>query len=176
MQYGAIITGQFSAKFSQKTHCSLPIRVRYGMSFVDLISDLYPAPITAVMSCYIGRIIIALNRIVKKPCTEGGSTNLFANYYDIMMGVMASQITSLTIVYSNVQSGIDQRKHQSSASLAFVWGIHRWLVNSPHKGPVTWKMFPFDHVIMQFMKMSYTAWPHGWAIGWVFIDSILCSH
>ena len=40
------------------------------------------------------------------------------------------------------------RKHQSSASLAFVWGIHRWPVNSPHKAPVTQKMFPFDDVIM----------------------------
>ena len=42
---------------------------------------------------------------------------------------------------------INQRKHQSSASLAFVRGIHRWSVNSPHKGPITWKMFPFDHGI-----------------------------
>ena len=48
----------------------------------------------------------------------------------------------------------DQRKHQSSTSLAFVWGIHRWPVNSPHKGPVAQKMFPFDDVIMQ---SSYTA-------------------
>ena len=64
------------------------------------------------------------------------------------MDAMASQITSLTIVYSLVYSGADQRKHQSSASLAFVRGIHRWPVNSPHKGPVTRKMFPFDDVIM----------------------------
>ena len=49
---------------------------------------------------------------------------------------------------STVCSGADQRKHQSSASLAFVRGIHRWPVNSPHKGPVTRKMFPFDDVIM----------------------------
>ena len=61
---------------------------------------------------------------------------------------MASQITSLTFVYSTVYSGADQRKHQSSASLAFVWGIHRGPVNSPHKWPVTRKMFPFDDVIM----------------------------
>ena len=61
---------------------------------------------------------------------------------------MASQITSLTIVYSTVYSGVDQRKYQSSASLAFVRGIHRWPVNSPHKGPVTRKMFSFDDVIM----------------------------
>ena len=55
---------------------------------------------------------------------------------------MASQITSLTIVYSTVYSGADQRKHQSSAALAFEQGIHR------HKGPVTRKMVPFDDVIM----------------------------
>ena len=68
---------------------------------------------------------------------------------------MASQITSLTIVYSTVYSDADQRKHQSSAQLAFVWGIHRGSVNSPHKGPVTRKMFPFDDVIMFFL----CSWP-----------------
>ena len=60
---------------------------------------------------------------------------------------MASQITSLTIVYSAIGSGADQRKHQSSASLAFVRGIHWWTVNSPHKGLVTRKMFPFDDTV-----------------------------
>ena len=64
------------------------------------------------------------------------------------MGAIASQITSLTIVYSTVYSDADQRKHQSSVSLAFVRGIHRGPVNSPHKWPVTRKMFPFDDVIM----------------------------
>ena len=66
------------------------------------------------------------------------------------MGTEASQITSLTIVYSTVYSDADQNKHQSSASLAFVRGIHRGPVNSPHKGPVTRKMFPFDDVIMYY--------------------------
>ena len=70
------------------------------------------------------------------------------HYSDVIMNTMASQITSLTIVYSTVYSGANQRKHQSSASLAFVLGIHRWPVNSPHKGPVTRKLFPFDDVIM----------------------------
>ena len=51
------------------------------------------------------------------------------------MGTVASQITSLTIVYSTIYSGEDERKYQSSASLAFVRVIHRWPVNSPHKGP-----------------------------------------
>ena len=63
-------------------------------------------------------------------------------------GTIASQITSLVIVYSAVYSDADQRKHQSSASLAFVWGIHRRPVNSPHKWPVTRKMFPLDDVIV----------------------------
>ena len=58
-------------------------------------------------------------------------------YNDVMMGAMASQITSLPTVYSTIYSGTDQRKYQSSASLAFERGIHRWPVNSPHKGAVT---------------------------------------
>ena len=69
-------------------------------------------------------------------------------YIDVIMGAMASQITSLTIIYSTVYTGADQRKHQSSVSLTFVWIIHRWPVNSPHKWPVTRKKFPFDDVIM----------------------------
>ena len=71
------------------------------------------------------------------------------HYFDVIMGAMASQITSLTVVHSNVHSGADQRKHQSSASLAFMRGIHRRPVNSPHKWPVTRKMIPFDEVIMK---------------------------
>ena len=67
---------------------------------------------------------------------------------------MGSQITSLTVVYSTVYWGADQRKHQSSASLAFVRGIHEWLVNSLHKWPVMWKMFPFDDVIMVNLPIS----------------------
>ena len=70
------------------------------------------------------------------------------HYDDVIMETIASQITSLTSVYSTVYSGADQSKHQSSASLAFVWGIHRGPVNSPHKWPVTRQMFPFDDVIM----------------------------
>ena len=66
------------------------------------------------------------------------------HYDDIIMNAMASQIT---IVYSIVYSGADQRKHQGS--LTFVRGIHRSPVNSQHKGPVTQKMFPFDDVIME---------------------------
>ena len=70
-------------------------------------------------------------------------------HYDVIVSAMVSQITSLTIIHSTVYSGRDQGKHQVSASLAFVRGIHRWPVNSPHKGPLTWKMFSFDDVIMR---------------------------
>ena len=66
-----------------------------------------------------------------------------AHYCDVIMGAMASQITSLTIIHSIVYSGTDQRKRQSPASLASVRAIHRWPVNSPHKWPVARKMFPF---------------------------------
>ena len=64
------------------------------------------------------------------------------------MGAMGSQVTRLTTAYSTVYPGARQRKHQSFAPKAFVRGIHRWPVNSPHKRPVTHKMFPFDDVIM----------------------------
>ena len=71
------------------------------------------------------------------------------DYIDVLLDAMASQISSPTIVYSTIYSDSDQRNHQSSASLAFVRGIHQWLVNSPHKWPVMRKMFPFDDVIME---------------------------
>ena len=62
------------------------------------------------------------------------------HYSDVIMSTMASQITDVWIIYSTVCSFADQRKHQSSASLAFVRGIHRWPVNPPHKEPVTGKI------------------------------------
>ena len=83
------------------------------------------------------------------------------HYIDIIMTMMAAQITSLTIVFSIVFSGADQRKHQNSASLAFVRGIHRGPVNSPHKWPITRKMFPFDDVIMNGdfrISQTYVSW------------------
>ena len=84
-------------------------------------------------------------------------SNSKCHYSDVIMGAMASQITILTIVYSTVYSDADQRKHQSSVSLASVWGIHRRPVKSPHKWPVTRKMFPFDDVIMQLRRVVITS-------------------
>ena len=76
------------------------------------------------------------------------------HYSDAILGEMVSQITSLTIVYPTIYSGADQRKHQCSASLAFLRGIHRGPVNYQHKRPITRKMFPFDDVIMICMNMQ----------------------
>ena len=70
------------------------------------------------------------------------------NYSDVIMSAMAHEITGSSSVYSTACGGADQRKLRSSASLVFVMGIHRWPVNSPHKGPVTWKIFPFDDLII----------------------------
>ena len=83
--------------------------------------------------CFMANIAIVLNA---------------QHYNDVIMSAIASQIPGATIVCSTVCSAADQWKHQSSASLAFVRGIHRWPVDSPHKGPVTQKMFTFDDVII----------------------------
>ena len=71
------------------------------------------------------------------------------------MSAMATQITGVSIVCATVGSGGVQSKHQSSASLAFVRGIHRWPVNSPNKTPVTRKMGPFNDVIMYYLDIFY---------------------
>ena len=89
-------------------------------------------------------------------CNYLSSLVQVCHYDDVIMSEIASQITSLTNVYSTVLSGADQSKHQSSASLAFVWEIHRWPVNFPHKWPVTRKIFPFDDVIMSLNISSCT--------------------
>ena len=70
------------------------------------------------------------------------------HYSGVIMGAMATQITSISMVCSTVCSCAEKRKHQSSASQAFVRWIHGWQLNSPHKGPLTRKMFPLDDVIM----------------------------
>ena len=75
------------------------------------------------------------------------------------MTTIASQITSLMVVYSTVYSDAKQRKHQSSASLAFVWGIHRdrWIPRT--KGQLRGKCF---HL------MTSSCWAN--------VDSDRCRH
>ena len=131
---------------SQQAPHTSPSRASYGVSIVRIwekIDRIITAP-----HCIMNQI-----RTIIQPNQHVARHNC-VHYSDVIMDAMASQITSLTIVYSTVYLGTDQRKHQSSASLAFVRGIHRWPVNSPHKGPVTRKMFPFDDVIMIFYLQS----------------------
>ena len=94
-------------------------------------------------------------------------------YNDVIMSAMASEIPSLTIFTQPFYSGTDERRHQSSASLAFVRGIHHWPVNSPHKGPVTWKIFPSDDVIKATRNQCILlATP----LHWIYNDIISISH
>ena len=83
--------------------------------------------------CFKLRALLYFSPIVKRI--------LVSHYIDAIMTTMVSQITSLTVVYSTVYSDADQRKHQSSASLAFVWGIHRdrWILRT--KGQLRGKCF-----------------------------------
>ena len=98
------------------------------------------------------------------------SRKVATHYCNVIMGAVASQITSPTIVYSTVYSDADQRKHQSSASLAFVRGTHRGPVNSPHKWPVTRKMFPLEDVIMRvWISNEMLAFPLFRRLCWLMI-------
>ena len=85
------------------------------------------------------------------------------HYNDVIMTTIASQITSLTIAYSTVYSDADQRKHQSSASLAFVWGFHRdrWIPRT--KGQLRGKCFHlmtsscYNYMWMQHITVKSTS-------------------
>ena len=96
----------------------------------------------ALEHCGIGEMVLLQGGVLDQALNS-------QHYNDVIPGAIASHITSLTIVYSTVYSGTDRRKHQSSASLAFVRGIHRSPMNSPHKWPTTRKIFPFDDVMMR---------------------------
>ena len=107
-----------------------------------------------------------------EPINHRWVSEAIVHYKDVIMSAMVSKITSLAIVYTIVYSGADQRKHQSSASLAFVRGIHRGPVNSPHKGPVTREMFPFDYVIMTNLNISL---PAGRMMHWMNVSVDPCD-
>ena len=76
------------------------------------------------------------------------SSPIASHYSDVIMNAMASPITGVSIFYSTVCSSADQRKQQSSVSLAFVRVIHRWPGDSPYKGQITRLLLSFDDVIM----------------------------
>ena len=79
----------------------------------------------------------------------------YSQYTDVIMTAMASQITSLAVVYSTVYSDADQRKHKSSASLAFVWGIHRdrWIPRT--KDQLRGKCFHLMTSTWQYSEQLY---------------------
>ena len=101
------------------------------------------------------------------------------HYIDVIMIAIASQITGVSIVCSVVCSGVDQRKYQSSSSLVFVRGIHPLLVDSPNKGPVTWKMFPFNDVFMRKLptkrKRKTRKMTHVTHVPWCMSGSLSCN-
>ena len=119
---------------------------RYNEDFVKMTIFPFAEATNEIQLC-LQHYCLWRNKFLQKPGTRRNIKPVL-HYNDVMMSTIACPITSLTIVYSTVYSDADQRKHQSSASLAFVWGIHWGPVNSPHKWPVTRKMFPFDDVIM----------------------------
>ena len=137
LEFGATIIRDFMV-------CYYMLSVQYS----NTNGQKHPQPDTAIYCNYHNpwlyiNVLFTFLVLFYVPCHY-----LQAHYSDVIMGAFASQITSLTIVYTTVYSGTDQRKQQSSASLAFVWEIHRWPVNSQHKRPVTREMFPFDDIIM----------------------------
>ena len=76
----------------------------------------------------------------KEQISHVGTNHVHNHYNDVIMSVIGSQLTGVSIVYPTVCSGADQTKHKK--------------VKSPHKGPVTWNMLPFDDVIMIIMVYS----------------------
>ena len=129
----------------------------YTTNFAQLSRKGLKTPNLAYVYIYIRLMEVHDERIqyaenILWSCMYVNATNKSTNYSDIIMSAMTSQMTSVTIVYS----GADQRKHQTSASQAFVRGIHQRPMNSPHQGPVTQKMFTFDDDII------FGAWHEEW--------------
>ena len=120
-------------------HGEISERVNYQKQKYDKCNVAFSA-----LPAYLCDYNLLKHTLVHYPRVQRHTAFSNTHYTDVIMGTIAFQITSLTIVYSDT----DQSKHQSSASLAFVWGNHRGPVNSLHKWPVTRKMFPFDDDIM----------------------------
>ena len=124
------------------------VPTKYTLNTIQLLRW-YLSPVQILIKILSDRIIFVFSWYREAFPKFNGLLHLQILYNnDVIMGAVMYQITSFTIVYSTIDSNADQRKHQSSASLAFVRGIHRGPVNSPHKWPVTRKMFAFDDVIM----------------------------
>ena len=132
---------KYRSKTNLETTIDLILIASVSLSFITQLSYCHFLRNVQILWCLSGMQITL-------KCLFMKFNETIHHYSDVIMGATSSLITDASIVYSTVCSGADQRKYQSSASLAFVRGIHRSQVNSPHKGPVSRKMFPFDDVIM----------------------------
>ena len=121
------------------SNCDRDISKLIELSLIILSGQTDTKPVETQKIDWIGKLFVT---------EHSAADTVKTHYMDLIMGAMTSQITSLTIVDSTIYSDADQRKHQSSASLAFVRGIHQSPVNTPHKWSATRKMFPFNDVIM----------------------------
>ena len=89
-----------------------------------------------------------------------------SHYSDITVSAMLSQIAGVLIICSTVCSGAHQRKCHSSASLAIVRGLHHWLVDSPHKGPVMHNHVQRDFylllcwLLLASIIVQWSSWGH----------------
>ena len=152
----------------------MPIHIdsKYMLGFVPYIWENVPAlTIKGIVSKAFDDLLycIPILKYVVVDSQAASQTNMNLNKFvfylvislhciGVIISVMVSQITSVSIVYSTVCSGANQRKHQSSASLALVREIHWWPANSPHKRPVTRKIFPLNDVIMYLEEQASCYW------------------
>ena len=150
------MTWQLSTRCQCMSHV-----IKYSLSGARCdIKTVFPSiwiPVIKIIQswdCFIS--IITIVKTIPDYINSCISDHFGSHYSDAIMGTMTSQITGACIVYSTVCS--DQRRHQSSMSPAFARGIHRWPMNSPHEGPVTWKMFPFDDVIIRIYLHHLPIW------------------
>ena len=115
-----------------------------------------------MISGWFNCVLTQTNYISSRKEKANHSHVLLGFYYSgVIMSAMAFQNTGVLVVCSTVSSCADQRKNQSSAhcSTGFVRGIHWWPVDSPHRGPITWKMFPFDDAIRSKLYVLGTTCP-----------------
>ena len=137
-----------------------PFSLRVELHVLILVIQLCYVWFVSRFNCQLCAALWAMWTYLTLGCQPVSTPNSYsitaAHYNDVIMSAVASQITSLTTVYSTVYSDADQRKHQSFASLVFETGIHRWLVNSPHKGPVTRKIWWRHHESGHNQPCSHT--------------------
>ena len=111
--------------YSLFVNTALNAMTHFNISGIKMCSSIY------ICACWVRQVfIIQRVRHLTAISLQAVHCLLSVHYSDVIMDAMASHITSLAVVYSTVYTGVDQRKYQSSASLAFVRGIHRWPVNS----------------------------------------------